>query len=182
MWGSHNAQSICWYHCTKSYIYELGDLWTCWSSNLKGGPTWRHGTGITMQDCSLSYSFVMNMFISYEYVYKCMHMPTELHRHRKTCIALNSSVCVYQNETKLCTRVARDKILTITECFSEFNSCNACNDVTDRTCKLAVVKNVLSLRWDCWELIDKVWRLNSVVYGRSWAFCVKYSCKSTSAM
>ena len=35
----------------------------------------------------------------------------------------------------------------------------------------------------CWEkLIDQVWRLNSVVYGRSLAFCVKYSCKSTSAM
>ena len=34
-------------------------------------------------------------------------------------------------ETKLCTRVARGKILTITERFSEFNSYNACNDVID---------------------------------------------------
>ena len=81
-----------------------------------------------------------------------MHMPTELHRHRKTCIALNSSVCVYQNETKLCTRVARGKILTVTERFSKFNSYNACNDIIDdenQTCKLAVLRNVLSLHWDC---------------------------------
>ena len=53
----------------------------------------------------------------------------------------------------------------------------------NRTCKLAVLKNVLSLRRDCSEkLIDQVWRLNSVVYGRSLAFWVKYSCNSTNAM
>ena len=63
------------------------------------------------------------MFIS-----ACMHPRIE---QRKTCrdyITLNSSVCVYRNETKLCTRVAWGKILTVyVERFSEFNSYNACN-------------------------------------------------------
>ena len=60
----------------------------------------------------------MDLFISYEYVYKCMHA----YRTAQDCITLNSSVRVYWNETKLCTRVARGKIMTVTERFSEFNS------------------------------------------------------------
>ena len=77
-------------------------------------------------------------FICYEYVYvmnvyQCMHARTEQHKTCRDCITLNSSVCVYWNETKLCAWVARGKILTVTECFSEFNShmYNACNDVID---------------------------------------------------
>ena len=46
-------------------------------------------------------------------------------------MTLNSSVYVYRNETKLCTRVARGKIFTVTERFSEFNSYNACSDIID---------------------------------------------------
>ena len=71
------------------------------------------------------------LLICYEHVYKCLYAHTELREQRKTCITLYSSVCVYRNETKLCTRVARGKILTVTERFSEFNSYNACNDVID---------------------------------------------------
>ena len=59
----------------------------------------------------------MNMFISYEYVYR---WSTEQCKTCRDCITLNSSVRVYRNETKLCTRVARGKILTVTERFSEF--------------------------------------------------------------
>ena len=58
----------------------------------------------------------------------------------------NSSVCVYRNETNFATRVAQGKILTVTERFSEFNSYNACKTslmAKNRTCKLAVLKNVL---------------------------------------
>jgi len=55
----------------------------------------QHGNGIAMQECSLRmlknrtatikyYSFVMNMFISYEYVYKCMHLPTNSTRPAET--------------------------------------------------------------------------------------------------
>ena len=40
------------------------------------------------------------------------------------------SLCLSEWD-KLCTRVARGKILTVTEHFSEFNSYNACNDVID---------------------------------------------------
>jgi len=68
--------------------------------------------------------------ISYEYVYKCTHVHTEQRKTCRDCTALNS-ICVYRNETKPCTRVARGKILTVTERFSEFNSYNACNDVID---------------------------------------------------
>jgi len=60
-----------------------------------------------------------------------MHARTEQRKTCRDCITLNSSVCVYRNETKLCTRVAQGKILTVTERFSEFNSYNACNDVID---------------------------------------------------
>jgi len=87
----------------------------------------------------------MNMFIS-----ACM--PTEQHKICRDCITLNFSVCVYQNEAKLCTWVARGKILTITERFSEFNSYNACNDIIDgekSNLQACSFKNVLSLRWDC---------------------------------
>ena len=56
---------------------------------------------------------------------------TEQHKTCRDCITLNSSVCVYRNETKLCIRVARGKILTVTECFSKFNSYNTCNDIID---------------------------------------------------
>jgi len=66
----------------------------------------------------------MNMFTS-----ACTH--TEQRKTCRGCITINSSVCVYRNETKLCKRVARGKILTVTECFSEFNSYNACNDIID---------------------------------------------------
>ena len=58
-----------------------------------------------------------------------MQTCTEQHKTCKDYITRNSSVCVYLNETKLCTRVAQGKILTVTERFSEFNSHNACNDV-----------------------------------------------------
>ena len=60
-----------------------------------------------------------------------MQTCTEQHKTCKDYITRNSSVCVYRNETKLRARVARGKILTVTECFSEFNSYNACNDVID---------------------------------------------------
>ena len=69
----------------------------------------------------------MNMFIS-----ACTHVPNSA-RPAETAytVALISSVYVYRNETKLCTRVARGKILTVTERFSKFNSYNVCNDVID---------------------------------------------------
>jgi len=60
-----------------------------------------------------------------------MHVRTEQRKTCRDCITLNFSVCVYRNETKLCTQVAWGNILTITECFSEFNSYNACSDVID---------------------------------------------------
>ena len=87
----------------------------------------------------------MNMFTS-----ACLHARTEQHRDS---ITLNSSICVYRNETKLRTRVARGETLTVTECFSEFNSSNTCNYVTDgeksnlQACSFK--KNILSLRWNC---------------------------------
>ena len=68
------------------------------------------------------------LFICYEYVYKCLQAQCKTCRD---CITLNSSVCVYRNEKKLCTRVARGKILTVKERFSKFDSYNACNDVID---------------------------------------------------
>ena len=64
------------------------------------------------------------MFISACTPYRTAQDLQRLHNSK-------SSICVYRNETKLCTRVARGKILTVTECFSEFNSYSACNDVID---------------------------------------------------
>jgi len=92
------------------------------------------------------------LFICYEYVYKYMHACTEQCKTCRDCVTLNSSVCVYWNEKKLCTWVAQGKILTVTEHFSKFNSYNACNDVIEgkksnlQACSL---KNVRSLRRDC---------------------------------
>ena len=92
------------------------------------------------------------MFVSYEDVYKYRHARTKQCKTCKDCITPNSSVCVYRNETKLCTWVARGKILTVTERFSKLNSYNTCNNVIDgenRTYKLPVLKSVLSLHRDC---------------------------------
>ena len=61
----------------------------------------------------------------------CKQAHTEQRKTCRDCITLNFSVCVYRNETNFATQVARGKILTVTERFSEFNSYNACNDVID---------------------------------------------------
>ena len=83
-----------------------------------------------------------------------MHVPNYANITRP-CITLNSSICVYWNETKLCTQVARGKILTVTEHFSNLTATTLAMTslmAKNQTCKLAVLKNnILSLYWDCSE-------------------------------
>ena len=110
----------------------------------------------------------MNMFISAHTWVLNSARPQRLHNSKLL------HLCLLEWDKTLHMRVVRGNILTVTEYFSKFNRYTlATTSLTakNQTCKLSVLKNVPWLRWDCWEkLIDQVWRLNSVVYGRSLVF------------